>query len=131
MICNRPAAASALLICLAGAFGAEPVVAQGIPEREESLVVHGNDPCPRSSGDDIVVCARRPESERYRIPPALRGGDRPSEVSWGSRVAALEDAARDQRPNSCSVVGSWGQTGCISQRIRQWYAERRARPRSR
>jgi hypothetical protein len=30
------------------------------------------------------------------------------------------------RPNSCTVVGSFGQTGCTQQMIRQWYAARRA-----
>ena len=32
-------------------------------------------------------------------------------------------------PDSCSVIGSWGQSGCTQQLIRQWRAERRARTR--
>ena len=36
------------------------------PDRIATLVVYGDDPCPRSAGDEIVVCARRPENERYR-----------------------------------------------------------------
>ena len=38
------------------------------PQRITNLLVYGDDPCPKGEGDEIVVCARRPESERYRIP---------------------------------------------------------------
>ena len=94
-----------------------------------SLVVYGDDPCPRASGDDeIVVCARRPDSERYRIPKELRKKEedqRRSETSWASRAAALEDAQRSTRPDSCSPMGSWGQSGCFQQMMSQWHAARR------
>jgi len=103
----------------------------GPPPREASLVVYGEDPCPPSTDDEVVVCARRPEEERYRIPEALRErADRPAEVSWGSRSEDLENAQRDSRPGSCSVVGSGGQTGCTQELVRQWYADRRARRRN-
>jgi hypothetical protein len=116
---------------LAGALLAVPALAvTGPPDRESTIVVYGDDPCPQSTNEDgeeeIVVCARRPEEERYRIPAPLRQTE-PAEVSWASRVEALEDSSRHMRPNSCSVVGSYGQTGCTQEMIRQWYAERRAR----
>lgn len=119
------------LLALAAALAADPApAANGPPERESTMVVYGEDPCPQSTDADgeeeIVVCARRPEEERYRIPAPLRQ-TAPSEVAWGSRVDALEETARDGRPNSCSVVGSYGQTGCTQQMVRQWYAERRLR----
>jgi hypothetical protein len=115
-----------LLFLLAAAPAAFPAAAE-TPERTASVVVYGEDPCPRSSDDEIVVCARKPESERYRIPKELRGrGDPPSEVSWGSRTEALEDISRSSLPGSCSVVGSYGQTGCRQQMVDQWYRERRA-----
>jgi hypothetical protein len=96
--------------------------------RESTLIVYGDDPCPRSADpEEIVVCARRPEEDRYRIPPRLRERpDRRMESSWGARVADLEEAQRFTRPNGCSVVGSNGQTGCTQAMIRQWFAERRA-----
>jgi len=107
-------------------------VAPGVPaaaagsSRTINITVYGNDPCPSGSDDEIVVCGRRPENERYRIPKELRHkGDDPSEVSWSSRVAGLEDAQRSTRPDSCSPVGSWGQTGCFAQMIQQWRAARR------
>jgi len=96
------------------------------PERESALVVYGEDPCPRSEDGEVVVCARRPEEERYRIPRRLRERQ-PIEAAWRSRVAALEEESRAMRPGSCSVVGAFGQTGCTQALIRQWYAERRAR----
>ena len=97
------------------------------PARQSTLVVYGNDPCPTSGADnEVVVCARRPEEERYRIPRRLRERQ-PLETSWASRVEGMDEENRIMRPNSCSVVGSNGFTGCTSQMIRQWYAERRAR----
>jgi hypothetical protein len=101
-----------------------PVSAQP-PAREQSLVVYGDDPCPEVEGE-VVVCARRPEEERYRIPRPIRERQ-PTEVAWGSRVEALEEESRHMRPDSCSTVGSGGFTGCTAAMIRQWYAERRAR----
>ncbi len=120
-----------LLCALLGAVSLSPALAQGDdpPEREVRLEVYGDDPCPPSVGDDIVVCARRPEEERYRIPAPLRRSSRPAEAAWGARAETLEEVSRDARPNSCSVVGSYGQTGCTQQMIRQWYEERRSRQR--
>lgn len=103
------------------AFAADP------PSRQSTLVIYGNDPCPTSGADnEVVVCARRPEEERYRIPRRIRERQ-PTETSWASRVEGLEEESRQMRPNSCSVVGSNGFTGCSAALIRQWYAERRAR----
>ena len=84
----------------------------------------------RESEDEVVVCARQPEEERYRVPPALRERrDRPSETSWPARNEMLEEDARTQRPDSCSVVGSGGHR-LQAAFIRQWYNERRSqRPR--
>lgn len=120
------------LFGMVAAAAGVPAAAQNEPPgRESSLIVYGEDPCPQSSDDEIVVCARRPEEERYRIPPALRERrDRFTEVSMNARAAALDEVQRDSRPGSCSVVGSGGQTGCTQMMIRQWYDERRApRPR--
>ena len=101
--------------------------AEDAPARQSTLVVFGNDPCPTSGADnEVVVCARRPEEERYRIPRRIRERQ-PLETSWASRVEGLDEESRPMRPNSCSAVGSNGFTGCTSQMIRQWYAERRAR----
>jgi hypothetical protein len=98
------------------------------PGRTMTVTVYGKDPCPDTStaSDEIVVCARRPENERYRIPKELRDRNAPlTERAWGSRVSALEEASRQILPGSCSTVGSYGQTGCRQQMLRDWYAARR------
>ncbi len=127
-----PMSAMRSTILLAFAFAAaSPALAQRDedepPERQASLVVYGDDPCPPATGDEVVICARRPEDDRYRIPEALRRSSDPPELGGISRVEALEESQRDTRPGSCSVVGSFGHTGCTQEMIRQWYADRRAR----
>ncbi len=96
------------------------------PEKMSTLIVFGDDPCPKSGGDEIVVCARQPESERYRLPKRFRG-KRPlaAQESWTNTVSALEYVGRAGTPNSCSPVGSGGQTGCYDQFLRQAREERR------
>ena len=99
------------------------------PERYATTTVFGSDACPTPKGDEIVVCARLPESERYRIPKHLRKKKReesgPS-ASWASRVRTLEDAQRFTRPGSCTAIGSFGQSGCTQAMIDQWFADRQA-----
>lgn len=108
---------------------ASPAFAQADPppERIFNLIVYGDEPCPQSDDpEDIVVCARKPESERYRIPKKLR--EKPDVVGgpgWGSQVATMENAQRQILPNSCSAIGSNGFTGCNAARLAQWFAERR------
>jgi len=118
------------LAALLGLVTALPLFAPAAaetPARQSTLVVYGNDPCPTSGADnEVVVCARRPEEERYRIPRRIRERQ-PTETSWASRAEGLDEENRQMRPNSCSVFGSNGFTGCTSAMIRQWYAERRQR----
>jgi len=97
------------------------------PDRINILVTYGDDKCPEAEGDEIVVCAQRPESERYRIPKELREIEKAEEgeQSWSSVVASHDEAARVGRPNSCSVVGTFGFSGCQAAIMRQWFDERR------
>ena len=67
------------------------------------LEVFGDDPCPQPVGNEIIVCERRDEDERFRIPQALRGSDSPANESWASKVKAY-DAVGDFGPLSCSPV---------------------------
>jgi hypothetical protein len=39
-------------------------------------------------------------------------------------METVEQLNRSGLPNSCSPVGSGGQTGCTRQMIQQWYQER-------
>ena len=115
-------------ILMASGVAPLPAMAQPAPppQRIFNLIVYGDDPCPKGEGDEIVVCARKPESERYRIPkklrekPAVAGGP-----GWGSQVATMEQVQRQTLPGSCSAIGSNGFTGCTAQMLAQWFAERR------
>ena len=87
---------------------AGPAVAQGArntpPQHTEiHLAVFGNDPCPKGEGDEIVVCARFPESERYRIPKKLRdekAAEARRDQSWVARSRDIDQAGSDNRPDS-------------------------------
>lgn len=106
------------------AFPATPAEAQRT--RISEIIVYGTDPCPRSTDDDIVVCARKPESDRFRIPEDLReGGSLQSRTAWAERARSLETYGRTGI-NSCSPVGPGGYTGCSQQLIDQAFRERRA-----
>lgn len=75
------APALALVALLANPF---PTVAQAQDnptEKINQLIVYGDDPCPASNDGSITVCARKDESERFRIPKPLRDNpDRKSVV---------------------------------------------------
>ncbi len=111
-----PLAATA---ALAGGLAALATPAAAQSSRVSEIIVYGNDPCPRSTDDDIVVCARKPESERYRIPERLRtGGPRQTREAWANKARALETVGATGI-NSCSPVGPGGFTGCLVQVVKQ------------
>jgi hypothetical protein len=99
-------------------------VADDASVKINQLIVYGDDPCPESTADQITVCARKGENERFRIPEALRDDPRaPGRESWTNRAEALEYVGRSGT-DSCSPVGAGGFTGCFTQLMRQARAER-------
>ena len=105
------------------AFAPAPLAAQSA--RVSEVIVYGTDPCPRSTDDEVVVCARKPETERFRIPERLRqGGSLQSRQAWAVRAKSFETVGRTGI-NSCSAVGPAGHTGCLDQLIDEAFAERR------
>lgn len=98
------------------------------PRRIVNAVVYGDDPCPNSRPNEIVVCARQPEAERYRIPRRFRDEPSPAAAAqaWATRVDTIEEVNRAGLPNSCSPVGAGGQTGCTMEMLRRWLAEKQA-----
>jgi hypothetical protein len=114
------AAASAAL-----AFGA-PALAQS-DVKVNQLIVYGKDPCPQSTNDEITVCARRPENDRYRIPEQLRNVTDPANNSWANKALELQYVGRSGI-GSCSPSGPGGATGCMQQLINQARAERAGSP---
>ncbi|RHW16384.1 hypothetical protein D1610_16250 [Sphingomonas gilva] len=123
-----PGRAAAFVITLALAA---PVFAQDAPpERIVNAEVYGADPCPEATEDEIVVCKRLPESERYRLPKRFREpANKKPNAAWATRVQTMDEVGRvaGGLPNTCSPIGSGGHTGCTQAMIDAWYADRRAR----
>jgi len=116
-----------IALAMLGSAATPPTaIAADPPAKISTLLVFGDDPCPKSSDDEIVVCARYPESDRYRLPKRFRNA-KPTESgeSWVNRAATLDMVSRDGLPDSCSPSGSGGQTGCFRKFREQWAAERR------
>lgn len=89
------------------------------------IVVYGDDPCPRSTDDEVVVCARKDEAERYRIPEKLRdNSDRAANQSWAARAQYLE-TVNTTGIQQCSPVGPGGFTGCLEKMLGENYERRR------
>lgn len=129
----------ATLICTAAGLGlalaGAPALAAPAPaaasgsaaqggERVNTIIVYGNDPCPASAGDEITVCARKAESERFRIPAPLRETPSSHSEAWNERVLAYETVGRTGT-NSCSPVGPGGSLGCTQKLIDAAYAEKK------
>jgi hypothetical protein len=109
-----PLAAAALV----AGFAALPAFAQTANDRVNEIIVYGTDPCPRSTDDEVVVCKRVGEEERYRIPERLReGGTLQERTAWAKKVRSIERVGRTGI-QSCSPVGPAGYTGCMEQMIR-------------
>ena len=99
----------------------------GPPERISFLVTFGAEKCPDAVGEEIMVCAAQPEGDRYRVPKPIRANSESPVAggSWTSAVESLDGYGRAVLPNSCSVNGSNGFTGCMQQALQKWHAERR------
>jgi len=116
-------AASSMAIAMPALVVPAPALAQN--GRISEIIVYGTDPCPRSTDDEVVVCARKPESERFRIPERYRqAGPKQSRESWANKATAFETYGRTGI-NSCSPVGPAGFTGCTQQLINQAFKERK------
>ena len=117
-------AAALLAAARAAAQEAEPAPGDA---RVNQLIVYGDDSCPPSTEEEIIVCARLPEVERYRIPEALRPNpNEPGSRSWYDRAIELSYLGRSGI-GSCSPVGPGGFIGCHNQLVQQARAERRGR----
>ena len=115
----------------AAGFAALPTAAAAQQNSVAEIIVYGTDPCPRSTDDQVVVCARRPEEERFRIPKELREPMEitPENQSWAVRQDETLDAGA-MSIGSCSTVGPGGGTGCFVRGANAANAEARSRARS-
>lgn len=111
-------AASALFI------SATPAAAQDGDYRVNQLIVYGDDQCPPSQGNEITVCARKDEGERFRIPEELRLSNDVANKAWTERVLAYETVG-NSGIMSCSPVGAGGEFGCTQKLIDAAYDEKK------
>lgn len=111
---------AALLMAAAMSFGVPAAAQDTAGDKVRMVIVYGDDEAPQTDGNEIVVVARMPEAERYRIPEALRYSDDPDNTSWARRVESFEFIG-DFGTLSCSPSGAGGFTGCTEELIAAAY----------
>src|SRR5437868_15198444 len=106
---------------LSGGFAALPTAAEA-QAGQTTVVIYGNDPCPRDA-----ICIRAPESQRYRLPKSQQLQGTPQQrQSWARQSQALTTVG-STGVGSCSGVGPGGSTGCLIKEINQAKKEARDR----
>ena len=103
---------------------ASPAAAQSADEpKVNQLIIYGDDKCPPSTANEITVCARLDENERYRIPEDLREISGPGNTAWANKVKSFE-AVGNFGPLSCTAIGAGGELGCTAKMIEAAYEEK-------
>ena len=116
---------AAATACLAAGLALTATPASAQRAQRGQIIVYGTDPCPRSTDDDVVVCYRRPETERFRIPDVLRpGGALQSRQSWARQAENLTTIGSTGL-TPCSPVGPMGVAGCATQEINRAFRDLR------
>ena len=121
-------ALTAALMLTAGAGAQESMLKRAPADtsqpRQRLVTVFGTDACPKSSDpNEIVVCTRRPDEERYRLPPAVRTADgKPQSPFSKNRKLLLGDSTGGAGGGigSCSAVGPGGASGCQYKANEAW-----------
>lgn len=103
------------------------------PQRVRSVTLTRGQQCPTPANkDEVVVCSTL--EEPYRIPRTLRndGPIAAAGQSWVNRTAAMDQTGRvaGGLPDTCSPVGTGGQSGCAMQQNQLWAADKRAAARA-
>jgi hypothetical protein len=130
-----------LRVVIAAALLASPAIAAAQdtqaesgqpPQRVRSVTLSAGQKCPPSTSTEVVVCSTL--DQPYRIPKQFRddGPIAANNQSWVNRTATMDQVSRVNGglPNTCSVVGTGGQSGCSLVAGRQWIAERQAQQRA-
>lgn len=101
------------------------------PQRVRSVVLQPGQNCPASTSSEVVVCYNG--GNPYRIPPQFRReAIPPANQSWVNRATTVDQVSRvaGGLPDTCSPIGTGGQTGCFQQRAEAYAAEKRAQRRA-
>lgn len=121
-----------LTLALSGAAGIQiavpsPVLAQISQDR--IIDVYGDEKCPSSGGQQIVVCHRHPATEKYRIPKDLRDAE-PEPQAAGGNIGALSavntTGGTGVQVQSCNAIGAGVNAGCTKSQLDNWKAQQRA-----
>jgi len=124
---NISVAALALMLSVQAPAQNAPATQPG-DEKINQLIIYGDDKCPESKGDEIVVCARMGEADRYRIPSSLRDDPNdPRNQAMSERIKSYEYVGASGTM-SCSASGAGGFTGCGLKEIDRAYAEKAQDP---
>ncbi|MDB5695235.1 MAG: hypothetical protein JWN21_778 [Sphingomonas bacterium] len=121
-----------LRLALIAALTAAPSLAaaqEGTPpERIRNVQVAKGQTCPKGAPGEVVVCSTL--EDPFRIPSALRdtGPIASARQSWVNRAADIDQTSKiaGGLPDTCSPIGTGGQSGCFQANARAWAAERRA-----
>lgn len=97
------------------------------PAQRGSVVmdIFGDQRCPESNGEEIVVCRRLPANEQFRIPKDLRDAAKDAPApNWSARALSLEYVGKSGT-STCAPGGAGSETGCWNKLMQQARAERK------
>jgi hypothetical protein len=100
------------------------------PQRIRNVTVYGNEACPKAEDGEVVVCQHKDAEEQFRIPEELRETEyTPAKNSWVNKAEVVDDVSREAGglPDTCSPVGTGGQTGCFMEAARAAAGAKRER----
>lgn len=127
-VVSKSLLAATAFFVVAQAQAQDVPASQPVDEKINQLIIYGDDKCPESKGDEIVVCARMDEADRYRIPSSLRADPNdPRNQAVSERIKSYEYVAASGTM-SCSPSGAGGFTGCGLKEIDRAYAEKAQDP---
>lgn len=98
-------------------------------QADRIIDIYGTDRCPASNGQQIVVCRKHPETDRFRIPKDLRDQEREPQAAGGNvgAVSAVNTTGQTGvQINSCNSIGAGVNVGCTKQGLDAWKAQQRA-----
>lgn len=116
----------AALLLIGTAFAAPASAQEAAGDKVVQKIVYGDDACePSTDPNEIVVCMRMDEQERYRIPENLRSDPNAlANTAWTERVRSMETVG-NFGTDSCSPVGAGGFTGCTQSLVQNARLEKK------
>lgn len=122
---------SLLLVALAatgaiamGGLAARPAAAQ---QADRIIDTYGDEKCPSSNGQEIVVCRHHDIQEKYRIPKDLREQAPSPQAAGNTGLAAMSSTgSTGVQINSCNSIGAGVAAGCTKQAADAWAAQKAA-----